>query len=160
MATQTLSTPDELLHFQLRTALTMEDDSLAALGVLAKAAKSKDIKDMFKHHADETKEQIQNLHKVFKLLDLKQTTAPSPSTKGISKQAESLIMRSDSKLRDQVVLSSALGNEHYEIAAYTSLIVPVAKMGASDVLALLTSNLDQETHTSEELKAELERISG
>ncbi len=38
---------------------------------------------MFRHHADETKEQIRNLHEVFKLLDLKQTTAPSPSTKGI-----------------------------------------------------------------------------
>ena len=35
MATTTLKTADELLQFQLRTALTMEDDSLMALGVLA-----------------------------------------------------------------------------------------------------------------------------
>jgi len=158
MATQTLGTPTELLHFQLRTALTMEDDSLAALGELAKAAKSANIKQMFKHHADETKEQIDNLHKVFDILGLKQTTAPSPSTKGISKQAASLIMRSAPKLRDIVVLSSALGNEHYEIASYESLIIPVTGMGANDAVALLRANLDQETHTSEELKAELERI--
>jgi len=158
MATQTLDTPDELLHFQLRTALTMEDDSLAALGVLEKAAKSAKLKKMFKHHADETKDQIENLHKVFKLLDFKQTTAPSPSTKGISKQAESLIKRSDDSLLDQVVLSSALGNEHYEIAAYKSLIIPVSTMGLADAAALLTDNLEQETHTSEELRAELERM--
>ena len=158
MATQTLDTPDELLHFQLRTALTMEDDSLAALGVLEKAAKSAKLKKMFKHHSDETKDQIENLHKVFKLLDFKQTTAPSPSTKGISKQAESLIKRSDDSLLDQVVLSSALGNEHYEIAAYKSLIIPVSKMGLADAAALLTDNLEQETHTSEELRAELERM--
>ena len=160
MATQTLDTADELLHFQLRTALTMEDDSLAALGVLAGAAKSAKVKKMFKHHADETKDQIENLHKVFTLLDLKLTTAPSPSTKGISKQAESLIKRSADSLHDQVVLASALGNEHYEIASYTGLIVAVKPMGMADVLALLQDNLDQETHTSEELKAELERISG
>jgi ferritin-like metal-binding protein YciE len=158
MATQTLDNADELLHYQLRTALTMEDDSLAALGELEKAAKSADIKKMFRHHADETREQIDNLHKVFDLLDLKRTTAPSPSTKGISKQAESLITRSAGAVRDRVVLSSALGNEHYEIAAYTSLIVPVTAMGLSDVLALLQSNLDQETHTSEELKTQLERL--
>lgn len=158
MAAQTLDNANELLHFQLRTALTMEDDSLAALDVLAKAAKSAHIKEMFRHHADETKEQIENLHKVFALLDFKQTTAPSPSTKGISKQAESLIKRSTRSLMDQVVLSSALGNEHYEIASYQSLIIPVRALGVSDAVALLESNLDQETHTSEELKAELEKI--
>ena len=157
MATATLTSADELLHMQLRTALTMEADSLAALGVLEKAAKSADVKKMFKHHAGETKDQIANLHKVFELLELKLSPAPSPGTKGISRQAESLIAKSAPKLRDQVVLSSALGNEHYEIAAYESLIIPVTAMGASDVLALLKFNLDQETHTSEELKAELQK---
>jgi len=157
MTSPTITTPSELLHLQLRTALTMEDDSLAALAELAKAAKSQDIKKMFRHHADETREQIDNLHKVFDLLDLKMTSAPSPSTKGISKQAESLIMKSAPSLRDQVELASALGNEHYEIAAYQAIIIPVATMGASDALSLLKSNLDQETHTSEELKSELER---
>jgi ferritin-like metal-binding protein YciE len=157
MANPTLTTADELLHMQLRTALTMEDDSLAALGVLEKAAKSADVKKMFRHHAGETKEQIANLHKVFKLLDLKLSPAPSPGTKGISKQAESLISKSATAIRDQVVLSSALGNEHFEIASYETLIIPVKAMGVSDVLALLKDNLDQETHTSEELKAELEK---
>ena len=104
MATATLELPTDLLHYQLRAARTMEDDSLAALGELAKAAKSADIKKMFRHHADETKEQIENLHKVFQLLELKDSTAPSPATKGISKQAEGMIGRSSSTLLDQVVL--------------------------------------------------------
>jgi ferritin-like metal-binding protein YciE len=117
VALQTLDTPIGLLHYQLRTALTMEADSLAALDELGKAAKSADVKKMFRHHADETKEQIENLHNVFRLLDFKVSTAPSPSTKGISKQAESLIGRSSAKLRDQVTLACALGNEHYEISA-------------------------------------------
>jgi ferritin-like metal-binding protein YciE len=158
MATLRLDSPMDLMHYQLRTALTMEDDSLAALGELAKAAKSKDVKDMFRHHADETKEQIENLHKVFKLLELKDTTAPSPSTKGISKQAESLISKSAPKLRDQVTLSCALGNEHYEMSAYQSLIIPASAMGAADVATLLQANLDQEVHTSEELQGMLQKL--
>ena len=158
MVQQTLKNPTDLLHFQLRTALTMENDSLAALGELAKAARSAEIKKLFRHHADETKEQIANLQQVFQLLELKESTAPSPSTKGISRQAASLLERSAPKLRDQVALSSALGNEHYEISAYQALIVPTSAMGLSEVVALLRANLDQEVHTSEELQTTLEKI--
>ena len=158
MVQQTLTTPDELFRFQLRTAMTMENDSLAALGELAKAARSSEITKMFRHHADETKDQIANLRQVFQLLELKESTAPSPSTKGISKQAGSLIERTAPKLHDQVVLSCALGNEHYEISAYQSLIIAASGMNAPDAVALLQDNLDQETHTSEELYATLQRI--
>lgn len=158
MAQQTLETPTDLLQYQLRTALTMEADSLASLGELTSAAKSAEIKKMFRHHADETKEQIENLHKVFQLLGMKDSTAPSPSTKGISKQAQSLIGRSATKLRDQVALTCALGNEHYEISAYQSLIIPVMAMGAPDAGALLQANLEQEQHTSDELQSMLERM--
>lgn len=160
MVQQTLTSPTELLHFQLRTAMTMENDSLEALGELAKAARSAEIKKLFRHHAGETKEQIANLQQVFKLLELKESTAPSPSTKGISKQAVSLLERSAPKLRDQVTVSCALGNEHYEISAYEGLILPASSMGLSDVVALLQANLDQEVHTSEELKSTLEKLVG
>jgi ferritin-like metal-binding protein YciE len=158
MAQRILESPQDLLQFQLRTAMTMENDSLAALGELAKAARSSDIKKMFRHHSDETKEQIANLKKVFGLLDLPESTAPSPSTKGIAKQAESLIGRSRPALHDQVVLSCALGNEHYEISAYNSLIIPLTAMGVSDAVALLEANLDQEMHTSTELQSALEKL--
>ena len=160
MVQQTLTSPTELLHFQLRTAMTMENDSLAALGELAKAARSAEVKKLFRHHAGETKEQIANLQKVFRLLELKESTAPSPSTKGISKQAVSLLERSAPKLRDQVTVSCALGNEHYEISAYQGLILPASSMGLSDVVALLQANLDQEVHTSEELQSTLQKLVG
>lgn len=158
MAQLLLDSPMTLMQYQLQTALTMEADSLAALGELAKAAKSKEVKNQFRHHAEETKEQIANLHKVFSLLELKDSSAPSPSTKGISKQAESLIGKSAPRLRDQVTLSCALGNEHYEMSAYQALILPATAMGATDAVALLQANLDQEVHTSEELQSMLQRI--
>lgn len=160
MSQTTLESPADLLRFQLRTAMTMEEDSLAALGELEQAARSQDVKKMFRHHADETREQIENLRKVFRVLELPESTAASPSTKGIAKQAESLIARSSSELRDQVTLSAALGNEHYEISAYRSLIIATRAHGAADAVALLTDNLQQETHTSEELMSKLEELAG
>ncbi|MDF2580723.1 MAG: hypothetical protein K0S49_2302 [Microbacterium sp.] len=158
MSQTTLESPVDLLRFQLRTAMTMEEDSLAALGELEQAARSQDVKKMFRHHADETREQIENLRKVFGVLELPESTAASPSTKGIAKQAESLIARSAPALRDQVTLSAALGNEHYEI--YQSLILATRAQGAVDAVTLLTDNLQQETHTSEELAKKLEELVG
>lgn len=160
MATALLESPTDLLHLQLRTALTMEDHSLAALAELKGAAKSADIKKMFDHHAGETREQIANLHEVFRVLDLRDSTAPSPSTTGIRRQAESLVEKTGAKLRDQVVLSCALGNEHYEISAYEGLIIPLQAMGADEAVRLLQANLEQETHTSEELRSMLQKIAG
>lgn len=156
MSQTTLETPADLLRFQLRTAVTMEEDSLAALGELASAAQSSEVKKLFRHHADETREQMENLSSVFALLEIPESSAASPSTKGISKQAASLIARSAANLRDRVTLASALGNEHYEISAYEALIVAVQAMGNDEALALLKENLDQETHTSEELRTRLQ----
>lgn len=160
MSQTTLESPADLLRFTLRTAMTMEEDSLAALGELEQAARSQDVKKMFRHHADETKEQIENLRQVFRLLEFPESTAASPSTKGISKQARSLVERSAPALLDQVTLSAALGNEHYEISAYQSLILATRAQGAADAVALLTTNLDQETHTSEELMTKLQELVG
>jgi ferritin-like metal-binding protein YciE len=59
-----------------------------------------------------------------------------------------------------VVLTSALGNEHYEISAYEGLIIPLETMGVPDAVKLLRANLDQEVHTSEELRGMLEKVVG
>ncbi|MBO3663413.1 YciE/YciF ferroxidase family protein [Microbacterium stercoris] len=160
MSQNHLETPQDLLRFQLRTAMTMEQDSLAAVTELAEVARSADVKKLFTHHADETREQIENLKKVFQLLEVPESTAASPSTKGISRQAEGLIERSDDSLHDQIALSAAIGNEHYEMAAYQGLILPVTALGATDALALLQANCDQEVHTSEELATKLKELLG
>jgi len=160
MSQNHLETPQDLLRFQLRTAMTMEEDSLAAVTELSEVARTADIKKLFRHHADETREQIENLKKVFELLEVPESTAPSPSTKGISRQAESLIQRADESLHDQIALSAAIGNEHYEMASYQGLIVPVTALGATEALSLLQANMDQEVHTSEELATRLKELVG
>lgn len=158
MAQQTLDTPEELLHYQLRSALTMEEHSLEALSELHDAARDKKFKDMFSHHSDETREQIENLGKVFQLLEFHQSTAPSPATTGIKTQAAGLLEKADAKLHNQIALMSALGNEHFEISAYQGLILQTDALGVAEASKLLQDNLDQETHTSEELHTALKEF--
>jgi len=158
MVQQKLETPEELFQFQLRSAATMEQHSLEALAELQSAAKDSAIKKMFSHHADETREQIENLNQVFQLLDWKQSTAPNPATTGISKQAVSLLDRTVGKLHNEVALVSALGNEHFEISTYQALILQARSLGSEDAVGLLSANLDQEVHTSQELLKALEEL--
>lgn len=158
MVQSTLSTPEELFHYQLRSALTMEEHSLEALEELHRTAKNRKIQGMFSHHSDETKEQIENLNKVFDLFDFKHSTAPSPATTGIKNQAAGLIEKVDPDLYDQVTLMSALGNEHFEISAYTGLLMQAEALGVREAVKLLQSNLDQEVHTSDELRSTLKSL--
>ena len=156
MAQQKLTTPEDLIHYQIRSALTMEHHSLEALDELHSAAKDSKIKKLFSHHADETREQIANLERVFTILGFKESTAPSPATTGIKNQASALIEKAEPKLRDQIALMSALGNEHFEIASYTGLILQAQTLGSAEAGKYLQENLDQEVHTSVELRDALQ----
>jgi len=149
---ENLTTPTELFRFQLGSALEMEQDSLRMLGELENAAMSDDLKQQFSHHADETRQQIENLNQAFLLLNLEPGDKSSPTTKGMEKQAESLLKKSDAALHDEVVISAALGTEHYEIATYRSLITSAEALGVAEVAELLRANLEQEEHTSKELE--------
>jgi ferritin-like metal-binding protein YciE len=144
-------TPDELFRYRLGSALQMEHDSLSMLGDLEEAAPSGELKQMFTHHADETREQIRNLELAFEKLGYQVDDSPSPTTKGMAKEAHSLLGKADPRLRDDVAISAALGTEHYEISVYQSLIASAQAMGAAEVVELLQHNLEQEEHTSEEL---------
>lgn len=158
MSQQHLETAEDLLRYQLRSALTMEQHSLEALDELHAAAKDAKIKKLFSHHSDETREQIDKLEKVFDLLGISESTAPSPATTGIKNQASSLLEKAEPALHNQIALMSALGNEHFEISAYGGLILQAQALGAEEAARLLRNNLDQEVHTSEELHSALQEI--
>ncbi|WP_308492168.1 YciE/YciF ferroxidase family protein [Microbacterium terrisoli] len=151
-------TPQELFEYRLGSALSMEDDSLQMLGELESAARSPELKEMFRHHAGETRQQIENLHTVCAELGLSTDREPSQTTKGIAKESSSLLRKSADGLLDSVAVAAALGTEHYEIATYEALIAAAEGMGHPMVVNLLRANLDQEKHTSEELVAKAKQF--
>jgi ferritin-like metal-binding protein YciE len=118
---------------------------------LGEAATSGKVKQLFEHHANETRQQIENLEKVFTIMGLEAEQEANPTTRGLSKEGDSLLRKSDESLHDSVAVSAALGTEHFEISAYQTLIAAAEAMGARDVAALLEQNCDQERQASEEL---------
>jgi ferritin-like metal-binding protein YciE len=144
-------TSHDLFNYRLGMTLTMERDSLDMLRELEMAAQSDEVKKLFSHHAEETEEQIANVERIFEILDIEMRDEPSPTTKGLAKEGKSLVGKTAPSLIDNVVLSAALGTEHFEISTYETLIASSDAMGAPQVKALLEKNLEQEKHTSEEL---------
>jgi ferritin-like metal-binding protein YciE len=148
-----LNTPQELFSFKLGAALKMENTVLEMLGDLQEEAQRDQLKEQFRHHADETREQIANIEKAFRALGEEPDDSPCPAIEGIEKEGKANIKKADDSVVDAVILSGAAETEHHEIAVYEGLITHAEAMGNEEVVRLLSQNLEQEQHTLEEVKS-------
>jgi ferritin-like metal-binding protein YciE len=148
-----LNTPQELFSFKLGAALKMENTVLDMLGDLEQAAQREKLKQQFRHHADETREQIRNIEEAFRAIGEEPDDSPCPAIEGIEKEGKANIKKTDDSLVDAVILSGAAETEHHEIAVYEGLITHAEAMGNDQVVQLLSRNLEQEQHTLEEVKS-------
>jgi ferritin-like metal-binding protein YciE len=153
------NSPEEIFSFKLGSALTMEQDSLEMLEKMAETTPRPELRVLFESHATETRQQIENLKQCFALLGEEVNDSPSPTTKGLAKEAAASISKTDSTIVDAVLLAGGLEAEHYEIAVYETLITNAEARGAHDVAALLKHNYDQEVAASENIKKMAKQIS-
>lgn len=154
-----LTTPEEIFSFKLGSALTMEKTVLGMLGDLEENAQRDELKQLFHHHADETREQIANIEKSFELLGENVDDSPCPAIEGLEKEGQAAIKKTDDRIVDAVILAGAAETEHHEIAVYETLVTNAEARGAPEVAELLRQNLDQEQHTLEEVQGIGQRIS-
>jgi ferritin-like metal-binding protein YciE len=82
-----LNTPEELYNYKLGAALKMEQTVLEMLDDNAQAAQSPDLERLFRHHQDETREQVANLEKGFAAFGWEVDDSPCPAIEGIGRRA-------------------------------------------------------------------------
>ncbi len=152
------TTAEELFSYKLGSAVAMEQDSLDMLGDMEQTAMRSEVKDLFRDHARQTRQQIENLDDCFAALGMEKHQVPSPTMKGLAKETKSFIAKTDNALVDAVVLSGALETEHHETAVYESLIAQAKALGATAAAELLNQNLQQEQAAIEKIKAVIEAI--
>lgn len=149
-----LTTAEEIYSFKLGAALTMERTTLEMLAELEEHAQREDLKRLFREHAMETRQHVANIERSFELLGEEVDDSPCPAIQGLQKEGQATVKKTDDRVVDAVLLSSANETEHHEIAVYENLIVHAGALGQEDVVALLRENLEQEQHTlGEVLKA-------
>jgi ferritin-like metal-binding protein YciE len=146
-----LNNPREVFGHKLGSALTMEQKVLEMLGDLEDGSQRDELKQQFRHHADETRQQIANIEQAFRELGEKPDDSPCPAIKGLEADAKADIKMADDRVIDDVILAGAAATEHHEIAVYETLITHAEELGEPNVVQLLQQNLEQEQHTLEEV---------
>jgi uncharacterized protein (TIGR02284 family) len=153
-----LNTPEELYNYKLGAALKMEHTVLDMLDDNAENARDPQLTQLFRHHQDETRQQIANLEQAFAAFGWEPDDSPCPTVEALEKEGKMTVKKTDDALVDHVLVMGAAETEHHEIAVYEGLISEARAMGKTDVVRLLQQNLEQEEHTLEEVKSATERV--
>lgn len=130
-----------------------EKQLVLALPVIAKAAKSDDLKTLLEAHLKETKGHVDCIEQIAARLD-ELPDKKSEAMTGLIKDAVALVAREIlSAHRDDAIIAAAQTIEHYEIASYGTLCAWARRLGYTHEMALLTSTLEQEKLASTLLMA-------
>src|SRR5688500_587987 len=139
---------------ELRDTYDAERQLTKALPKLAKAASSPELRDAFESHLEETKNQIERLESVFASLDEKVRGKHCDGIAGIIEEGSAIMKEDfDDTTMDACLIAAGQRAEHYEIAAYGTLIAWAKVMGHDEVAELLEQTLSEEKAADEKLTA-------
>jgi ferritin-like metal-binding protein YciE len=139
---------------ELRDAYDAEKQLIRALPKLAKAATAEELKTAFLDHLDETKGHATTLEGVFKAIGERVRGKHCDGIAGIIEEGKA-IMREDfgGATMDACLVAAGQRSEHYEIAAYGTLVAWANVLGHTKAAELLKGILDEETAADEKLSA-------
>jgi len=139
---------------ELRDTYDAEKQLTKALPKLAKAATSAGLKRAFETHLEETRGQIKRLEEVFAGLDEQVRGKHCDGIAGIIEEGKSIMEEgfADSTM-DACLIAAGQRAEHYEMAAYGTLVAWARAMGHSEAADLLQENLDEEKAADEKLSS-------
>jgi ferritin-like metal-binding protein YciE len=139
---------------ELRDAYDAERQLLRALPKMAKKASAPALRDAFTAHLEETQGHVDTLEEVFGLLEEKVRGKHCDGIAGIIEEGKSVMEEDfDDETMDACLIASGQRAEHYEMAAYGTLVAWATVMKHTDAAALLEKILDEEKAADEKLTA-------
>jgi len=139
---------------ELRDTYDAEKQLTKALPKLAKAAANPQLRKAFEAHLAETQQQITRLEQVFSSIDEKPRGKHCDGIAGIIEEGKSIMEEEfDEPTMDACLIAAGQRAEHYEMAAYGTLVAWAQAMGHDDAVSLLQQNLDEEKAADEKLSA-------
>jgi ferritin-like metal-binding protein YciE len=114
---------------------------------LAKAAESGELKAALEEHTSVTDEQIGRIETIFKSLDMAARGKHCVGMEGLVAEGAELIKEEEPGVQlDAALICAAQKAEHYEIAAYGSLVSYAKLLGMEEAADLLETSLAEEMH--------------
>ena len=139
---------------ELRDAYDAEKQLTKALPKMAKAASSPELRAAFEAHLEETRGQIERLEQVLEGLDEKVRGKHCDGMAGIIQEGKAVMEEDfDDATMDACLIAGAQRAEHYEMAAYGTLVAWARAMGHTEAADLLEETLDEEKAADEKLSA-------
>jgi ferritin-like metal-binding protein YciE len=137
---------------ELRDTYDAEKQLTKALPKLAKASTDPKLRQAFESHLKETQGQIARLEKVFESLDEKVRGKHCDGIAGIIEEGKSIMEEDfDDTTMDACLIAAGQRAEHYEMAAYGTLIAWAQVMGHAQAAKLLQQTLDEEKAADKKL---------
>jgi len=137
---------------ELRDTYDAEKQLTKALPKLAKAATNAKLRTAFETHLEETLGQIERLEQVFESLDEKVRGKHCDGIAGIIDEGKSIMEEDfDESTMDACLIAAGQRAEHYEMAAYGTLIAWAQAMGHTEAAKLLQRTLDEEKAADKKL---------
>jgi ferritin-like metal-binding protein YciE len=146
---------EKFFHDQLKDIYWAEKHLTKALPKMMKNATTEELQNAIENHIAQTEEQVARLEQVFELLEKKPQAKKCDGMEGLVKEGETGIEETEdgSMTRDVAIIVSAQKVEHYEIAAYGSLVTLAKTMGQDEIAEILQTTLDEEKETDQLLTA-------
>jgi ferritin-like metal-binding protein YciE len=130
---------------ELRDAYDSEQQLIKALPKLAKAAASPELQQAFTDHLEQTRGHVERLVQAFESLDEPARGKHCDGIAGIIDEGASVMKEDfDEQTMDACLIASGQRAEHYEMAAYGTMVAWAKAMGHTKAADLLQQNLDEE----------------
>jgi len=130
---------------EIRDTYDAERQLLKALPKLAKAASTPKLRAAFEAHLEETRMQVERLEQVFENLGERVRGKHCDGMAGIIEEGKSIMEEDfDDITMDACLIAAGQRAEHYEMAAYGTLVAWAEAMGHTEAARLLQQTLDEE----------------
>jgi ferritin-like metal-binding protein YciE len=137
---------------ELRDSYDAEKQLIKALPKLARAAENDTLRTAFETHLRETQGHAQQLEQVFQALGERPRGKHCDGMAGIIEEGQSKLEEDlEGTALDACLIAAAQRAEHYEMAAYGTLVAWARAMGHNEAVGLLEQILENEKATDEKL---------
>jgi ferritin-like metal-binding protein YciE len=147
-----LDSLQDLLLDELRDLYHAELQIAKSLPRLARAARTPVLRNALRDHLEETEHQIERLEHVFDTLGERGTGRKSRAMMGLLDEGADIVDEEGSEVvKDAALIAAIQRVEHWEIAAYGTVITHANMLGHSRVARLLEESLREEKRADEKL---------
>jgi ferritin-like metal-binding protein YciE len=156
----TIDSLETLLTNELRDLLDAENRLTKTLPKMAKAASNTELRTAIQDHLGETEEHVTRVEKALKILGAPAKAKPCHGIRGIIEEGSEMMQEDyeEDALKDAAIIGAAQRSEHYEIAAYGTVLAYAKQLGQNQIITLLKPTLEEEKAADEKLTQIAERV--